>query len=69
MSAAADDLRAMMLQIGRERAAIEPRGFDSIRQRAELAQQWDDLYEDYLLERMVDIDDTQTATATGEQTP
>lgn len=64
----ADDLRAMMLQIGRERAAIEPRGYDSIRKRAELAQQWDDLYEEYLLERMVE-DDPQTATATDTPTP
>ena len=64
----ADDLRAMMLQIGRERAAIEPRGYDSIRKRADLARQWNDLYEEYLLERMVE-DDPQTATATGEQNP
>lgn len=62
---AADDLRAMMLQIGRERAGIAPRGFDSIRRRAELADQWNDLYEDWLLERLV-VDDPQALPAQAD---
>jgi hypothetical protein len=60
----ADDLRAMMLQIGAETAAIESRGFDSIQRRNALYAQWDDLYEDYLLERAVESDTPETATTT-----
>lgn len=66
---AADDLRAMMLQIGHETAAIVPRGFDSIQRRNALYAQWDDLYEDFLLETAVEMTAPDTATATGEQTP
>jgi hypothetical protein len=66
---AADDLRAMMLQIGHETAVIEPRGYDSIQRRNALYAQWDDLYEDFLLETAVEMTTTDTATATGEQTP
>ena len=66
----ADDLHAMMLQVGREAADIEPRGFDSIQRRNRLYAQWDDLYEDYLLERAVEMTAApMTATATGEHTP
>lgn len=65
----ADDLRAMMLQVGREAADIEPRGFDSIQRRNALYAQWDELYEDYLLERAVEETAPKTATATGEHTP
>lgn len=50
----ADDLRAMMLQVMHEHAAVRPRGFDSIARRADLMRQWDELYEDYLLELAVE---------------
>jgi hypothetical protein len=64
---AADDLRAMCLQAMREHAAIKPRGYDSIRARESLHRQIDELLDDWALERLVD--DTETATATGEQNP
>jgi hypothetical protein len=63
---AADDLRAMMLQIGHETAAIEPRGYDSIQHRNALYAQWNDLYEDFLLEIAVEMTAPPTATATGD---
>lgn len=46
----AAELRALMDKVMRNHAAIEPRGFDSQRKRAELHRQWDDLYDDYALE-------------------
>lgn len=46
----AAELRALMDKVMRNHAAIEPRGFDSQRERAELHRQWDDLYDDYALE-------------------
>jgi hypothetical protein len=50
----AADLRAMALQVQAEVAAIEPRGFDSASRRKALFDQWDDIYEDYLLELMAE---------------
>jgi hypothetical protein len=50
----AADLHAMMLQVMRDHAAIQPRGFDSIRARASLMAQWDDMYDDWLLESLVE---------------
>ena len=50
----AADLRAMALQVMREHAAIQPRGFDSIKKRAELHRQWDELYDDYSLELLTE---------------
>lgn len=50
----ADDLRAMIMQAMLEHAAIEPRGFDSIRRRENLHRQIDDLYDDYELESIAE---------------
>ncbi len=50
----ADDLRAMCLQAMQEHAAIRPRGFDTIAQRADLHKQIDELLDDYGLERMAE---------------
>lgn len=49
-------LRAMCLQAMAEHAAIEPRGFDTIRKRANLHDQIDDLLDDYALEVLVECD-------------
>ena len=57
----AADLHAMMLQVMLEHAAIQPRGFDSIRKRAELMAQWDDMYDDWLLERLAEPPPSMTA--------
>lgn len=62
----ADDLRAMCLQVMKEHASIAPRGFDSIARRAELMRQWEDMYDDYLLELAVE-QVSETATASGDQ--
>lgn len=56
----ADDLRAMCLQIGAELHATPARGFDTLRKRADLVAQWDDAYEDYLLELAAEMTPTPT---------
>jgi hypothetical protein len=54
MSGNADELRAMALHAMREHAAVEPRGFDSQRKRADLHRQIDDLLDDWVLEAAVE---------------
>jgi hypothetical protein len=64
---AADDLRAMCLQAMSEHAAIRPRGFDTIARRADLHRQWDELYDDYVLE--LAVEQAPTTAAATEPTP
>lgn len=51
----ADDLHAMILHAMAEHAAIQPRGFDTIRAREHLHRQIDDMLDDYALEVLADL--------------
>lgn len=44
-----ETIKAKTLLLMAQHAAIEPRGFDTIRARAEIARQIDDLLDDWLL--------------------
>lgn len=50
----ADDLRPMFHQAMREHRQIQPRGFDSIKRRADLHRQIDDLFDDLELESIAE---------------